>query len=61
MDHLTHNDLVEGSHLHDVLKLFVHVSQSKLTCGEGVRVYIDGLVSEVKYKSEEVRVCRVRV
>ena len=55
MDHLTHYDLVEGSHLHDVLKLFVHVSQSKLTYGEE-RGYIDGLVSEVKYKSEGVRV-----
>ena len=55
VDHFTHNDLVEGAHLNDVLKLFVHVTQSKLTYGEEWG-YIDGLVSEVKYKSEGVRV-----
>ena len=47
MDHLTHNDLVEGAHLHDVLKLFVHVTQSKLTCVEGVREYV-GCVEGVR-------------
>ena len=50
MDHLTHNDLVERAHLHDVLKLFVRVSQSELTCvgcAEGVREYV-GCVDGVR-------------
>ncbi len=28
---LTHNDLVDWTHLHDVLELLIHVPQSKLT------------------------------
>ena len=27
-----HDNLVDRTHLHNVLKLFVHVPQSKLTC-----------------------------
>ncbi len=29
---LAHNNLVDRAHLHNVLELFVHVPQSKLTC-----------------------------
>lgn len=28
---ITNQDLTEGAHLHDILKLFIHVSQRKLT------------------------------
>ena len=29
---LPYNDLVDRAHFHNVLKLFIHVSQSELTC-----------------------------
>ena len=29
---ITYNDLVNGAHFHDVLKLLVHVPQRELTC-----------------------------
>lgn len=28
---ITNQDLTEGAHFHDILKLFIHVSQRKLT------------------------------
>ena len=29
---ITYNDLVNGAHFHDVLKLLIHVPQRELTC-----------------------------
>ena len=34
---VTHNDLVNRAHFHNVLKLLVHVSQCKLTCTKKLR------------------------
>ena len=32
-----HNDLIDGAHLHDVLELFIHVSQSELAYREDIK------------------------